>query len=46
MRYTVSFMDGAGAHPPFVLHTLILPVTLCIFRTIYYVFSKVHLSLW
>ena len=38
MRYTDSFMDGAGAHPPFLLHTLILPVTLCIFYTIYYVF--------
>ena len=34
MRYTDSFMDGAGAHPPFLLHTSILPVTLCIFYTI------------
>ena len=41
MRYTDSFMDGAGAHPPFLLHTLILPVTsmyilhyiLCIFKS-------------
>ena len=44
--YTDSFMDGAGAHPPLLLHTLILPVTLCMFCTTYYVFLEVHLILW
>ena len=31
MCYTDSLMDGAGAHPPLLLHTIILPVLLCIF---------------
>ena len=31
MCYTDSFVDGAGAHPPLLLHTTILPVLLCIF---------------
>ena len=31
MCYTDNLMDGAGAHPPLLLHTIILPVLLCIF---------------
>ena len=31
MCYIDSLMDGAGAHPPLLLHTMVLQVLLCIF---------------
>ena len=46
MYNTDSLMDGAGVHYPLLLHTMILPVLLCIFYNYILCISITSPQLW